>query len=30
MRYTRVSQKYVGRITSPLDILGTDQARILG
>jgi site-specific recombinase XerD len=30
MRYTQVSQKHVGRITSPLDILGTDKARVLG
>lgn len=30
MRYTQVSQKHVGRIRSPLDILGTDKARILG
>lgn len=30
MRYTQVSQKHVGRVTSPLDILGTDKARGLG
>jgi site-specific recombinase XerD len=30
MRYTRVTQKHVGRITSPLDVLGTDKARVLG
>lgn len=30
VRYTQVSQRHVGRITSPLDILGTDKARALG
>jgi site-specific recombinase XerD len=30
VRYTQVSHKHVGRITSPLDILGTDKARVLG
>jgi site-specific recombinase XerD len=30
VRYTQVSQKHIGRITSPLDILGTDKARVLG
>jgi site-specific recombinase XerD len=30
MRYTRVTTKHVGRVVSPLDILGTDKARILG
>jgi site-specific recombinase XerD len=30
MRYTQVSQRHVGRITSPLDILGKDKARVLG
>ena len=30
LRYTQVSQKHVGRITTPLDILGTAKARILG
>jgi integrase/recombinase XerD len=30
VRYTQVSRKHVGRITSPLDILGTDKARVLG
>jgi site-specific recombinase XerD len=29
-RYTQVSQQHVGRVTSPLDILGTDKARVLG
>jgi len=29
-RYTQVSQKHIGRITSPLDILGTDKGRVLG
>ncbi len=30
MRYTRVTQKHVGRVISPLDVLGTDKARVLG
>ena len=30
MRYTRVTARHLGRVTSPLDILGKDQARILG
>jgi site-specific recombinase XerD len=30
MRYTRVTQKHVGRVVSPLDVLGTDKARVLG
>jgi len=30
MRYTQVSRNHVGRVTSPLDILGTDKARVLG
>lgn len=30
MRYTQVTQKHVGRITSPLDVLGTEKARVLG
>jgi integrase/recombinase XerD len=30
VRYTQVSHKHVGRITSPLDILGTEKARVLG
>jgi site-specific recombinase XerD len=30
MRYTRVTTKHVARITSPLDVLGTDKARVLG
>ena len=30
VRYTQVSQKHLGRVTSPLDILGTDKARVLG
>jgi len=30
VRYTHVSQKHIGRITSPLDILGTDKARVFG
>lgn len=30
MRYTQVTQKHVGRVTSPLDILGTDKASVLG
>jgi site-specific recombinase XerD len=30
MRYTRVTTKHVGRVGSPLDILGTDKARVLG
>jgi integrase/recombinase XerD len=30
MRYTRVTQKHIGRVTSPLDILGTDKAHPLG
>jgi len=29
-RYTRMTTRHLGRVTSPLDILGTDQARILG
>lgn len=30
MRYTRVTQQHVGRVTSPLDVLGTEKARVLG
>lgn len=30
MRYTQVSQKHVGRVTSPLDLLGKDKGRVLG
>ena len=30
MRYTQVSQKHVGRVQSPLDLLGKDKGRMLG
>jgi integrase/recombinase XerD len=30
MRYTRVTAQHLGRVISPLDILGKDQARFLG
>lgn len=29
-RYTHVSSKHIGRVQSPLDILGKDKARVLG
>lgn len=30
MRYTQVSQQHVGRVESPLDLLGKDKGRMLG
>jgi site-specific recombinase XerD len=30
VRYTRVSQKHVARVKSPLDLVGTPQGRLLG
>jgi len=29
-RYTRVSLKHIGRVKSPLDVLGTEEAKVLG
>jgi site-specific recombinase XerD len=30
VRYTKVSEYQIGRITSPLDLLGTEEGKVLG